>query len=225
MFLLKWLYKVEKVIGKFAIHNLMMYIAAINLAVYLIDYLRIIPGFLFALEFVPSLFLQGQFWRIITFVFIPPPAQLFFILFVLYFYYMIGSSLENEWGTSKFNMYYLFGMIATIFASLLTNTSATPIYINLSLFLAFAQLYPDYEILIFFVLPVKIKYIGYLNWFFFAITIITGELSIKIFAIVSLLNFFLFFYKDFFGDLKQKRKVYNNRKNYNAQIREFKRRK
>ncbi len=222
---MKKLYKLERAIGKFAIHNLMMYIAAINLGVYLIDYLNVIPGFLNALYFSPSLFLQGQVWRIITFIFIPPQAHLFFILFVLYFYYMIGSSLESEWGTSRFNIYYLFGMIATILASLLTNTPATPIYINLSLFLAFAQLYPEYEILVFFVLPVKIKYIGYLNWFFFVITIITGAMPIKVFALVSLLNFFIFFYKDFFGDLKQRRKVYNNRKNYNSQIREFKRRK
>lgn len=222
---MKWLWKLERAYNKFAIHNLMMYIAAVNLGVYLIDYLNVLPGFINYLYFSPSLFLQGQIWRVITFIFIPPTSGLIFILFVLYFYYMIGSSLEQEWGTSKFNLYYLFGMIATILASFLTNTIATPMYINLSLFLAFAQFYPDYEILVFFILPVKIKYLGYLNWLYFAITIITGTLSVKVFALVSLLNFFLFFYKDFFGDLKLRRKVYNNRKNYNDQIREFKKRK
>ncbi|MPW25709.1 hypothetical protein GC105_07885 [Alkalibaculum sp. M08DMB] len=220
---MKWLWKLERVFDKFAIRNLMMYIAAINLGVYLIEVL-IMPGFRYYLYFDLSLFLQGEIWRIITFIFIPPASGIFAII-VLYFYYMIGSSLENEWGTSKFNIYYLFGMVATIIASILTSSPAIPIYINLSLFLAFAHYYPDYQILLFFIIPVKIKYLGYLNWFFYAVTIITGAFPEKVFALVSLLNFFLFFYKDFFGGMSQKRKVYNNRRNYNAQIREFKKRK
>lgn len=222
---MKILRRIEGLIEKIAISNLMSYIAAINLGVYLVDYFRIIPGITSYLYFSPSLFLQGQIWRIVTFIFIPPSASLFFILFVLYFYYMIGSSLEQEWGTARFNTYYLFGMIATVAASFLTRTAANPVYLNLSLFLAFAQLYPDHEILIFFFLPVKIKYLGYLNWIFFAITIITGSLAQKVFAIVSLLNFFIFFHKDFIETIQLKTKVYKNRRNYNSQIRQFKRKK
>ncbi|MFZ7119991.1 MAG: rhomboid family intramembrane serine protease [Eubacteriaceae bacterium] len=220
---MKWLWKVERKFDKFAIHNLMMYVVTINFAVFLIDYL-ILPGFTSYLVFSPYLFLQGQIWRIVTFVFIPPSAGVIFILFALYFYYMIGTSLENEWGTTKFNLYYFIGIIGTIIASFLTGSYATATYVNLSLFLAFAQFFPDFQVLIFFILPVKMKYLAYINWAFFAYTIIFGNISLKVFAIVSLLNFFLFFYQDFIGGIKLKRQVYKNRKNFNNQIRQFKRR-
>ncbi|MFZ7133612.1 MAG: hypothetical protein ACOWWR_14790 [Eubacteriales bacterium] len=224
---MKWLWKLEKAIDKFAIRNLMMYIAAINLGVYLFDFL-ISPILGFSLEyylaFHPELFLQGQVWRMITFIFIPPTSGLLAI-FVLYFYYMIGSSLEQEWGTAKFNLYYFFGMMFTLIGSFITGSWATPIYLNLSLFLAFAQFYPDFQVLLFFILPIKIKYLAYLNWAFFGYTIIFGSISVKVFAVVSLLNFFLFFSKGFFSNMSQRRQYRSTQKNYHDQIREFKRKK
>lgn len=224
---MKWLWKLERMIDKFAIRNLMMYIVAISFGVYVFDFI-LAPFFGFYLQnylaFYPPLFLQGEVWRIITFIFIPPSSGLLGI-FVLYFYYMIGSSLEGEWGTAKFNLYYLFGMIFTIIASFISNSWATPIYLNLSLFLAFAQFYPDFQVLLFFIIPVKIKYLAYLNWAFFGYTIIFQPINMKVFAIVSLLNFFLFFSRGFFNNINNKRQFRSTQKNYNDQIREFKRRK
>ncbi|RBP64462.1 rhomboid family protein [Alkalibaculum bacchi] len=218
-----WKNKLERKWSPFAIHNLMVYIVTINFSVFVIEYLNLVPSIVDYLYFVPSLFLQGQIWRIITFIFIPPNADVVFILFVLYFYYMIGSSLENEWGTAQFNIYYLFGMIGAIIGSFITEYPATSIYLNLSLFLAFAQIYPEHEILLFGVLPIKVKYLAYLNWFIFAMTILFGAVPLKIFAVFSLINFFIFFYEDFFKNLKLKRQVYKNRKNFQGQIRKFKR--
>ena len=118
-------------------------------------------------------------------------------------------------------MYYVFGMIGAIAASFITQYPSMSIYLNLSLFLAFAQIYPEYEILLFGIVPIKVKYLAYLDWFIFALTIIFGALPEKIFAVFSLINFFIFFYEDFFKDLKLRRQVYKNRKNFQGQVRKF----
>ena len=115
------------------------------------------------------------------------------------------------------------GMIGAIIGSFITQYPATSTYLNLSLFLAFAQIYPEYGILLFGILPIKVKYLAYLNWFFFAVTILFEAVPLKIFAVLSLINFFIFFYKDFFKDLKLRRQVYKNRKNFQGQVRKFKR--
>jgi len=76
---------------------------------------------------------------------------------------MIGNSLEYEWGAFKFNIYYLVGILGTIIATFITGGIGVPTYLNMSLFFAFAYIYPNFEILVFFVLPVKMKYLGWLS--------------------------------------------------------------
>jgi membrane associated rhomboid family serine protease len=181
--------------------------------------------FLNRLYFSPQLILNGEIWRVITFIFIPPSNSVLWIVFALYFYYMIGRSLEQQWGTPKFNLYYLIGILATVAASLITGSIGTPTYLNLSLFLAFAHLFPEFQVLLFLVIPVKMKYLAYLNWFFFAYTIIMGSMSQRVGAVVALANFFLFFFKDFSKGLKGRASTHGTRANYNRQVREFKRKK
>ncbi len=218
--LVKILDKLERKYGKFAIRGLMTYIVIGNFAVFLMQY--IYPVLIPKLMLIPSRVYKGEVWRLITYIFIPPDTSVFFILFTLYFYYMIGNTLENEWGSFKLNVYYLTGMIGTTLAALITgNSDAT--HLNLSLFLAFAYLFPNYEILLFFFLPVKVKYLAWLNFAFIGITIIFGTLSSKLAAVVSLLNYFLFFGTDIFKGLKNRRRAYYNRKNYLKQVEEGKR--
>lgn len=220
---MNWLNKLERKIAKFAIHNLMYYIVILTGLVFV---LRMVFGFEFLnrLYFSPELILQGEVWRVLTFLFIPPSDSVIWILFALYFYYMIGGSLEQQWGTPKFNLYYVIGALGTIVASLLTGSIGTPTYLNLSLFLAFAHLFPNFQVLLFLIIPVKMKYLAYLNWFFFAYTIIMGTMSQRIGAVVALANFFLFFFGDFTRLLK-KTSTKGTRSNFNRQVREFRRRK
>ena len=133
--------------------------------VYLID-LVLYPMANFSLSSVLTFnrdaVLHGQIWRLITFVFIPPNSNILFILFSLYFYWLIGRSLENLWGAFRFNVYYLCGMIGTILTGLITGYAINN-YLNLSLFLAFALMYPDYQGMAFFVLPVNMKYLALID--------------------------------------------------------------
>ena len=192
---MKWIDRLERKFGRYAIKNLMTYIVILNAVVYM---LMMIPGTNLLSKFVlePSLVLKGEIWRLITYIFIPPSTSPIFIIFVLYFYYMIGSNLENEWGSFRFNLYYFLGMLGTTIATFITGGGATPLYINLSLFLAFAHLYPNFEVLLLFIIPIKVKYLALINWIVIAWSVIFEPVPYKIAAVVSVLNFLIFFVPD-----------------------------
>lgn len=208
--------QIERKFGHLAIRRLMYYIIISNAAVWLLSIIN--PLLVNQLLLVPELVLRGQIWRLITFIAIPPTFNIFWGVFTLYFYYLIGTSLENEWGTFKFNLYYFTGMVATIIGVFITGGFATSFYLNLSLFFAFARLHPNFEMLIFFILPVKIKYIAWLNWLFFGYTILSSPVNQKISAIVALINYFLFFGKDTIESIKLNRQVHYNRKKFFDEI-------
>jgi membrane associated rhomboid family serine protease len=213
----KWLDKLEYKFGRWAISGIMKYIVVLNGLVYLLTYLDPTQSFVHTLTLVPQLVQVGEFWRLITYIFIPPSASPLFIIFILYFYYMIGNTLEQEWGSFKFNLFYLFGMVGTTLAAFITGGETTSLYLNLSLFLAFAQLYPDYELLLFFVLPVKIKYLGWLQWAFIAFTVFTAALPAKVAVLASVVNFFIFFGKDLFSQAKLNNRSYHRRQQFRSE--------
>lgn len=173
----------------------------------LIKYIVLSMGVVFALDFVfnglvseylwfskPAIW-SGQIWRLITFIIIPINSSPLFILFTLYFYWLIGETLEREWGVAKFNLFYLTGILGTIIAGLITGF-ATNHYLNLSLFLAFAILFPDFELNLFFILPVKIKWLAYLDAAYFVFLMIVSGWPQRIALLVSIANIILFFQKD-----------------------------
>ncbi|MCX7884319.1 MAG: rhomboid family intramembrane serine protease [Caloramator sp.] len=211
---MNWIDQLEKKYRKYAIPNLMTYIVGITGLVYLIsNFLDPTGNFIEKIALYPSAVMKGEIWRLITYIFIPPSSSPVFIIFALYFYYLIGTTLEHEWGSFRFNLYYILGMIGATVAALITGY-ADNIYLNLSLFLAFAYIYPDFEILLFFILPIKIKYLAYINWFFIIFGILFGSISSKAAAIASLINYFIFFGKDIFIDLKHKNHAYNKKKSF-----------
>ncbi len=191
--------QLERKFGKYAIKDLMTYVVIAMGVVFIMDYLPI-PGLSVKswLYFNRDLIFQGQIWRLITFAFLPPDSSLYFILFSLYFYWLIGSALQNQWGTFKFNVFYLTGMVGTILSGLITG-GATNYYLNMSLFFAFAILFPNFEIMLFFILPIKIKYLAYLDGALFLYSLIVSPISQKLALIVALLNIALFFWRDFYS--------------------------
>ncbi len=211
---MKWVNKLERKYGRYAIKNLMYYIVVINAVVFIL--MMIDPTAIFyKLALFPSLVLRGEIWRLVSYIFIPPTTMSpIFIIFVLYFYYMVGMGLEQEWGSFKFNIYYLVGMLGTTLAAFITGGGGTAVYLNMSLFLAFAYIYPDFEIRLFLLLPLKVKYLAYVYWFFIAVTLFTSPIPSKVAALVSIGNYFLFFGKDFYKDIRRRRQVQQNRKKF-----------
>ena len=195
---------------RFGIPNLMLYIVIGNVAVYLLSVLTRANdiGALSFLAFSLRGLLRGEVWRIITFIFVPGFTSPFWLIVSLYFYYWIGSTLEREWGTARFNLYYFSGTLLTVLgavlASLITGQVdllvAGTTYVNLSMFLAFAVLFPDMQVLIFFILPVKMKWLAWLDGALFALNVvlslIKGDWVGVILPIVALLNFLVFIWPE-----------------------------
>lgn len=210
---MKWVDKLERKYGRHAIHGLMKYIVGANLAVYLLA--LIMPGILGKLALVPHLVMQGQIWRVFTFILIPPDLHPIWIFFTLYLYYMIGTGLEQAWGSFKFNMYYLTGILLTVIVTLASRSFfGTAGYLNLSLFLAFATIYPDHELLLFFILPVKMKYLAILDVLLLVEGMITGGLPAVLMVSASLANYLLFFWNDFLAMIKLKKTVKKSKKKF-----------
>ena len=166
----------------------------------------------------PYRILHGQVWRLVTWVIVPPESLDIFTIIMLFFYYSLGTALERTWGTYRYNVYIFSGMLFTIIGSFLCmgvaylitggmSTEAASLvfysgsyafstyYINLSIFLAFAATYPDMQVLLMFVIPVKVKWMGILDAVLMIYTVIAGNLFTKFAVVASLLNFVLYFWQ------------------------------
>ena len=210
---------------RFGIPNLMRVIVIGNVAVYVLMLLTQAndANALSFLTFNLNALLHGEVWRLVTFVFVPAYSSPFALLISLYFYYWIGSTLERQWGTAKFNLYYISGALLTVLgvvlASLITGnpylTAAGTGYVNLSMFFAFAFLFPDTSVMLFFILPVKMKWLAYLDGALFAFDIIKAigahNWAGVVLPIVALLNFAVFIWPEVHY-LKERAKYQNSRK-------------
>lgn len=216
--------KLERKFGKYAIRNLMYYI----IILYIIGLvIQLFGGDLYEslLSLNVEKILHGQIWRVVTFIIAPPAnTSLIFMIFTLYLYYMLGTTLENVWGAFRFNMYFIMGIIFNVVAAFLIYFifgevyELNTYYLNLSLFFAFAVTYPEMQFLLFFILPIKVKWLAIIDAVYMGATIIFGysfqympyALQVKLFypllelgiypspiiataALVSILNFLVFF--------------------------------
>lgn len=205
----KLLNKMERKFGKYAIHNLSLYI----IIGYVLGYLLKLTGSVEFISLNPDKILHGQVWRLVTWILVPPTRFDFFTIIMLFFYYSLGTSLEKTWGAFRYNMYILSGMLFTVIGSLLlyagyvrfgnypaeavgtfVSAAFSTYYINLSIFLAFAACYPDMQVLLYFIIPIKIKWLAYVDVAVLAASFFMGNAAIKIAIITSLLNFILFFF-------------------------------
>lgn len=208
--------KFEKKFGKYAIPNLTLVLILSYVVGYIIELVN--PNFVLYLTLDPYQILHGQIWRLFTWIIIPPSSLNMFTIIMLFFYYSIGTSLERTWGTYRYNVYLLSGMLFTILGSFIcmgvvyflkgnVMNGATAYlvflqgsmyfstyYINLSIFLAFAATYPDAQVLLMFVIPVKMKWMGILDVLLLAYEFVFSSNIFNRFAIVaSLLNFVIFY--------------------------------
>lgn len=179
----------------FGIRNLMMYVSIANVAFWVLGAIN--RPFLSYLSFDAAAILHGQVWRLVTFMLYPPSTGLLaFIAF--YFYYWIGSTLEQYWGNGQFTIYFFSGVILTILYGFLiyfitgSNVRLDSQYIYLSMFFSFAALFPDMQVLFMYIIPIKMKYLAILDAVFFALAVITNPFPVNLLPLVAVLNFFLF---------------------------------
>ncbi len=199
---MNWLNKLERKFGRYAIHNLTLYLIGgyiIGFGVYMF-----VPNLLNLLTLEPAYILHGQIWRIVTWVLIPPSGNILTTVIMMLFYYSLGTALERTWGTFRYNVYIFSGIIFTVLGAfilyLIVGVEAvgygmffSTYYINMSIFLAFAVSYPDMEVLLYFILPIKMKWMALVYAALIIYDLMRGNLFTRIAIIASLLNFIVFF--------------------------------
>ena len=220
-FLDKFIRRAQYKFGRYAVSNLMAIICAGQLGVYLCEMMFPALNLSYMLACYRSEIFSGQVWRLFTCFFLPPSAGIIFIAFVLYFYYMVGGALENEWGSFRFDLFYLTGMIGVWISMLITGYGSS-YYLNLSLFLAFAILYPDYQFLLFFIIPVKSKWLALADLVMLVLSFcFTPGWSAKIAIILSLGNIILFFGRSAFIYIKNEIYFSKTRRNWRQNSRRY----
>lgn len=227
-----WIDKIERKYSKYALRNLSLYMVicfAIGYA------LAVIPGTYGILEYLtlePSKILHGQVWRLFTWVISPTRSDnVFWVLISMYFYYSIGRTLEMVWGDFRYNVYIFSGLFYTIIGAFIMygifsfiglpeypiGDLFTTYYICMSIFLAFAATFPEMEILLMFIIPIKVKVLGVIYVVIMIVECLGGGIFIAIPIVASLFNFVIFF----FGGRKRigiTRQQQNMRKQFRAKV-------
>ncbi len=216
---MNFLNKMERKFGKYAIPNLSLYLIMGYILGYVL--LFVSPAALDFLTLNPYLILHGQIWRLVTWIIIPPSRLDLFTIVMLMFYYSVGTSLERTWGTFYYNVYLLMGMLFTIIGSFLVmgisyvpgvryNDMRTLVYgtenyfrmvagsfstyfVNMSIFLGFAATFPDVQVLLMFIIPIKVKWMGIAYAILLGVQFLQSDIVGMIVIGASLLNFVLFF--------------------------------
>lgn len=199
---MNWLDKLEKKFGRFAIRNLTVYLIVGYIIGYGVYYFM--PDLLNMLTLEPAFILKGQIWRIISWVLVPPTGSLISIIFMALLYYSLGTILERTWGSFRFNVYIFSGIIFTVLGAFLLyfiiggnlvgyGYFFSTYYINMSIFLAFAMSYPDMKVYLYFIIPIKMKWMAAVYAVLIILEIISGNIITRVAIVASMLNFIVFF--------------------------------
>ena len=186
--------------GRYGIPNLLLYIVIAMAGVFIVELFVPEMPLRMYLYFDRDLILAGQWWRVLTWIIIPDETSIVFIIFSLYIYWMIGTALENQWGKFKFNVYWFMGVVLTIIGGFIMGFT-TNTYLYYAMFFAFAVMFPDHRFMLFFFIPVKVKWLAIVDAVFMVgmiiMYIIIGYWAGVVAVLISILNFILFFFTDF----------------------------
>ena len=190
---MNWITKLERKYGRFCIPNLINILIGGQILVYAVE-LFVNPYISFYLSLSRSALFAGQIWRLFTFVLVPfsggGPLS---VVLGIYFTWFVGSALEREWGDFRYTVYLLSGVLGTVLGCLLTGVTASTYCLSLSLLLAFAMLYPEVQLLLFFVIPIRVKYFGVFAAVLWVFSFLGASLPGKLDYLLSMLNVWLFF--------------------------------
>ncbi len=149
-----------------------------------------------SVAFIPSLAVRdGEWWRLASLLCVPPCTNLIFAVFGLYLFLLMGETLERQWGVFRYNLFILIAYAATVGAAFLSpDAPATTVFIGTSVFLAFATLYPNFELYLFFILPVRIKWLALFTWISYGLLAVTGTGATRWQILAATANYLLFFW-------------------------------
>lgn len=207
------IHSLENRFGRHAIPGLVTILAWFQVAVWILIQIR--PAFADTLDLERSLVLHGEVWRLITWVFIPSTFSPIWLLFAVMLMMMFSEALDRAWGPFRVNLYVFGGILFMILGAMVFNSPPLGLTLYTSIFLAFAVIAPNFEILVFFILPVKMKWLALLAGAGLLLNFIdTPHMRLPI--LFSLLNFFIAFGPGFLKHLKHRGVVVERRMRYDA---------
>jgi membrane associated rhomboid family serine protease len=214
---MRFLDKLERRIGFIAIPGLMRAIVALNVLVFILVYLN--KGFDSYLALDMARIRAGEVWRLVTYIFVPQMSHPLLVLIALWFLWFIGDGLERAWGAFRMTLYFLVGMIGTTVAAVLSNSQFSNQMLFTTLFFAFAHFYPDEIIYVFFILPLKIKWIAWVYAAFLLLAFVTQSNSYRLALIAALSNYLIFFGPGVIQQLRQRKEIASRRQRFEIQAR------
>ena len=190
---MKILDKLERWIRPFAIPNLTLFLISLQVFVFLMDTAK--PGTVQGAYLVWHEVINNfEIWRLVTFLAVPPRQPLIFLFFAWYIFYLMGVSLEGYWGAARYNLFIGLGVVFTIAAAALSpNLAASNVFLAGSVFLAFATFNPEFELMVFFVLPVKVKWLALIAWVGYGLSFLNGSAIVRLTVLASVGNYLIFF--------------------------------
>jgi hypothetical protein len=219
-----WLDKVERRIGFIAVPGLIKIVVALTALVYVLTYVN--PQFISVLQLDPAAIRRGEVWRLFTYLFIPrsiaePGSMLgpLWTLIALWFLWFIGEGLERAWGAFRLTLYFLVGMMGTTVAAFVFGAQFSNMMLASTLFFAFAWFYPDEVIYVFFILPMKIKWLAWISAALLMVGFVTGTNGYRVALLVATSNFFIFFGPQLFYQARHRQEVSSRRKRFELQSR------
>lgn len=206
--------RLERIFGRFAVPNLTLWLVVGQVFVLLTRMLHLLDGD--KLVYAPVLLIQGDWWRVLTFMFLTPVQPTFFgsvtagyvmMVFGWYLFYLMGNALEGYWGVFRYNCFLLLSFVLTVGLAFITPFDVVNnLFILTSVFLAFAYLNPDFEILLFFILPVKVKWLAILIWVGYMLQLAIGGWAVRLQIGACVVTFFVFFGGDIIRSMRQGRR-------------------
>ncbi len=209
--------KLERRIGFIAIPGLVRIVVLFNALVFGLVLLN--PGFESYLALDPARIMSGEVWRLVTYVFVPRIAHFLWVAMALWFLWFIGDGLERAWGAFRVTLFYLAGMIGTTAAAFFFGSTFSAAMLNATLFFAFARFYPDEVIYVFFILPVKIKWLAWIAGGFLLLGFVTGTMSYRMAFLTAISNYIIFFGPEIWRDFRHRKDLSNRRDRFEMQSR------
>jgi membrane associated rhomboid family serine protease len=212
-----WLDKLERRFGFLGIPGLIRIVVAFTALVYLLNFLN--PDFVSILDLDLARVRQGEVWRLVTYIFIPRVSHPLWVLLALWFLWFIGEGLERAWGAFRLTLYFLLGMIGTTVAALRFQTPFSNSMLVASLFYAFAWFYPEEVIYVFFILPVKIKWIAWFSAALLLVGFVVKSNSYRMALVGSFINYLIFFGPKIVHKARHRHEVSTRRRRFESDSR------
>ncbi len=209
--------KLERRIGFIAIPGLIRIVVMFNALVFGLVLLN--PGFEDYLALSPVRILHGEVWRLVTYIFVPRIQHFLWVVVALWFLWFVGDGVERAWGAFRLTLFYVVGMIGTTAAAFFFGSNFSNGMLNATLFFAFARFYPDEVIYVFFILPLKIKWLAWIGAAFLMFSFIGGTLAYRMAFLAAFANYFIFFGPEIWREFRQRKEVSSRRKRFEVQSR------